>query len=91
VSRGAVTPEDVAWATTGTRRYRGAATELVAADLRRWHGIELRVDDPTLAARRLTATFTGESAEEVVKVIALALGATAARDGNVVTLRPAAR
>ena len=89
IVRGAVTPGDVAWATTGTLAYRGASVATVAADLRRWHGLELRVDDPALAARRLTATFTDEPADEVVKVIALALGATSTRDGNVVTLRPA--
>lgn len=97
VARGVVEQGDVAWATTGTLGYRGATVVTVAADLRRWRGIELRVDDPALMARRLTATFTDESTEEMVRVIALALGATAVRSGDVVTLRlatppaPAAR
>jgi ferric-dicitrate binding protein FerR (iron transport regulator) len=45
--------------------------------------VELRVDDPTLAGRRLTASFDGEPAGRVLEVIGLALGArlTRAADG----------
>jgi transmembrane sensor len=85
--RGVVSHDDVAWA-GGTLTYRAAPVSLVAADLRRWYGLELRIDS-TLAARRLTATFVGDPTEQVVQVVALALGATVERDGNVVTLRSA--
>ena len=88
LARGVVTAADVAWATSGTLTYRAAPLATVIADLRRWYGIELKVDR-TLASRRLTATFTNEPVDEVVRVIALALGATATRDGDVVTLHPA--
>lgn len=90
VSRGAVDAEDVSWATTGTLVYRNATLATVAADLRRWHGLELHVDDPGLLARRLTATFTNESADEKLRVLTLALGATASHSGNGVRLRPRA-
>lgn len=94
LTRGTVGPDDVAWA-GGTIVYRAAPLAVVAADLRRWYGIDLQVDDPTLAARRLTATFTapdsaaaGDSVDEVLRVLALALGAEVARDGPVARLRP---
>ena len=86
--RGVVTDDDVAWASSGKLAYRAAALSTVAADLKRWYGIELRVDDPKLAAMPLTATFTNESAGQVVRIVALAVGAVAVRDGDVVTLRP---
>jgi transmembrane sensor len=95
LSRGTVVPGDVAWA-SGTIVYRAAPLAMVAADLRRWYGIDLRIDDPTLAARRLTATFTepgtgasaGDSADQVLRVLGLALGAEVVREGAVARLRP---
>jgi transmembrane sensor len=88
--RGAATEDDVAW-TRGRLVYRAAPLDVVRADLRRWYGLELRVDDPTLAARRLTATFEGEPAARVVEVVALALGARATQVGDTVVLGAAAR
>jgi transmembrane sensor len=46
------------------------------------------VPDSTLAARTLTASFRGDSAAQVVRVISLALGADAIQQGDTVTLRP---
>jgi transmembrane sensor len=89
IGRGVVRDEDVAWATTGTLTYRAAPLSMVVADLRRWYGIDLRVEDRALATRRLTATFGGVSADEVLRVVSLALGATVTRDGNTAVLRPA--
>ena len=89
VERGVVAADDVAWATSGTLSYRAAPLAMVAADLRRWRGVTLRADDPALAGRRLTATFGGESTEQVLQVIALALGATVERRGDTAVLRAA--
>jgi len=87
VRRGTVTPDDVAW-TRGQLAYRDASLSEVRADLQRWYGLSLDVPDSALAARTLTASFRGDSAAQVVRVIALALGADAMQQGETVTLRP---
>lgn len=87
VQRGVVTEEDVAW-TRGQLAYRDAPLREVQADLLRWYGIELRVTDSTLARRTLTATFRGDSASQVIQLIALALGADAVQKGDTVFLQP---
>jgi transmembrane sensor len=87
--RAAATPEDLAW-TRGELVFRDAPLDQVAADVRRWYGIELRADDPAVAGRRLTASFGDEPREQVVRVIALALGAEAAVRGDTAVLRDGA-
>ena len=87
VRRGTVTADDVAW-TRGLLSYRDASLTEVRADVRRWYGIDLRVPDSTLAARTLTASFRGDSATRVLRVIALALGAELVQQGDTVTLQP---
>lgn len=87
VARGTVTDEDMAW-TRGQLAYRDAPLAEVQADLRRWYGIELQVTDAVLAQRTLTASFRGDSAAQVVKVIALALGADVVQRGDTILLQP---
>jgi transmembrane sensor len=87
VRRGTVTAADVAW-TRGELSYRDASLAEVRADLRRWYGIDLRVTDSTMAARTFTASFRGDSAAAVVRVLALALGAEVTQRGDTVTLQP---
>lgn len=59
----------------------------VAVTLRRWYGIELSMRDPSLANRHLTATFSGESAERVLDVMRLVLGADIERRGDTAIVR----
>ncbi|MBY0488348.1 MAG: FecR domain-containing protein [Gemmatimonadaceae bacterium] len=87
VQRGVVTAEDVSW-TRGQLAYRDAPLSEVQADLQRWYGLDLRIADSTLAARTLTATFRGDSAAQVVHLIALALGADAVQKGDTIFLQP---
>ncbi len=87
VTRGTVTDEDMAW-TRGQLAYRDAPLAEVQADLRRWYGIELQVVDAVLAQRTLTASFRGDSAAQVVQVIALALGADVVQRGDTILLQP---
>ncbi len=87
VARGTVTDEDMAW-TRGQLAYRDAPLAEVQADLRRWYGIELQVADAGLARRTLTASFRGDSAAQVVQVIALALGADVVQRGDTILLQP---
>jgi transmembrane sensor len=87
VQRGVVTGDDVAW-TRGQLAYRDAPLSEVRDDVRRWYGIELQVTDSLLARRTLTATFRGDSAAQVIQLIALALGADAVQRGDTVRLQP---
>lgn len=83
--RGSVGDADFAW-TRGILDFNDAPMAQVRDELQRWYGVELRVDS-TLATRRLTATFGREPLDEVLRTIALALGADVTRDGTVATLR----
>jgi transmembrane sensor len=83
--RGTATEGDVAW-TRGRLVFRDASLAQVRADLRRWYGIDLRVDS-ALAARHVTASFAGESPDQVVATIAMVLGARVERRGNTVLMR----
>ncbi len=87
VARGIVTDADVAW-TRGLLAYRDAPLHEVQDDLRRWYGIELEVTDPTLAGRTLTASFLADSSAQVLRVIALALGAELVQRGDTIRLQP---
>jgi transmembrane sensor len=86
--RGAGTDEDLAW-TQGRLVFRDAPLDQVAAELRRWYGIKLRVADPALAGRVLTASFKDEPPAQVLRVVALALGAEVEMRGDTAVLRPA--
>lgn len=68
--------------TRGQLVFREAPLTQVAAELRRWYGLELRVDDSTLAKRRLTASFEKETPDQVLAVIGAALGTTVTRQGD---------
>lgn len=82
----AASPDDLAW-TTGRLVFNNAPLPSVAAELRRWYGIELQITDPTLAGRHLTASFAGEPVPAVLSVIGLALGAQIERRGDTAVVR----
>ena len=65
--------------------FRNAPISEVAADLRRWYGVELRVTDSALLKRHYTGVFGSESPNRVVERIALSLGAdiNAAKIGTI--------
>lgn len=84
--RAVVSEDDVAW-TTGRLVFRDAPIDDVAAELRRWYGIELRVADPALAQRHVTATFAGEDVQQVLAVLELVLGARIERRGDTAVIR----
>ena len=82
VERGAATRDDVAW-TRGELVFKDAPLGEVAAEIRRWYGVTVSVADPALAGRRVTATFrAGASADDVLRVIAAAVGGEATRRGD---------
>ncbi len=62
----------------------------VQRTLSRWYNVELRVDDSTLRARRITARFEGQSARSIVSALAITLGADSVSwNGTTATLRSA--
>jgi len=87
VERGGTTEPDTAW-TTGRLVFREAPVSSVRSELRRWYGIDLVIDS-SFAARHLSMTFDGESADRVLEVIALSLGAEVQRQGNTAIIKPA--
>lgn len=86
--RTASTAEDLAW-TQGRLVFRDASMDQVAAEVRRWYGVELRAGDAAVGGRRLTASFDGEPREQVLRVIALAVGAELTLRGDTAVLRAA--
>lgn len=86
-ARGVVDSASVAW-TRGVLAYRDAPLREVQADLRRWYGLDVQVSDSLLARRTLTASFTADSATQVLRVVALALGADILERGDTVVLLP---
>jgi transmembrane sensor len=79
-------PDDMAWLQRQLV-FREAPLPDVVTSLHRWYGIELRVPDTSLAARHLTATFSGEPPERVLEVIRLVLGADIERRGDTAIVR----
>jgi len=86
VERGGTVEPDTAW-TRGRLVFREAPVTAVRTELRRWYGIDLQVDS-SLASRHLSMTFDGESADRVLEVIALSLGAEVTRQGNTAVVKP---
>ncbi len=79
---------DVAW-TRGRLVFEDATLDRVRTDLRRWYGVDLQVADPSLTKRHVTASFAGEPVQQVVDVIALALGARVEWRGTTAVLQAA--
>lgn len=87
-SADAVTSDDAAW-TQGRLVFRDASMAQLTADLRRWFGVELQVNDSALAGRHFSGVvYTSESAERVANAIALSLGARAQRRGDTISIVP---
>jgi transmembrane sensor len=85
---GAAGSEPPAW-TAGQLAFSDAGFDTVQDALRRWYGVELLADDSALAARHFTASFAGEPREEVVRILALTVGAEVAWQGDTARLVPA--
>lgn len=78
--RGVVTEDDMAWM-QGRLVFRESSMEEVVASVRRWYGIEMRVE-PSLMNRHITATFEAEPADRVLQILRLILGAEIERRGD---------
>ncbi len=56
----------------------------VARELERWYDIDIALGDSALANTPLTASFTNQSADQALAIVAGALGARVARNGRTV-------
>jgi transmembrane sensor len=70
----------------GTLMFDAAPLTDVVQDMGRWFDLDIRIGTATLGDRRVTASFTTESADDAVRIVADALGLTVVHDGRVVTL-----
>jgi len=86
VQRGVATDADLAW-TQGRLVFRDTPLSAVAADLRRWYGVQLRVTDSSLLRRHYTGSFAGEPVDRVLSDIGLAFGARVERRGDTAYFR----
>jgi transmembrane sensor len=88
-TRGSATADDLAWM-RGQLVFRDRPLGEIASDLRRWYGVELRVNDSELLRRRFTGTFVAsESGRTVVDALALAIGGKVEPRGDTLILRSA--
>ena len=71
----------LAW-TRGVLAFDGTPLADVVLTLERWYNVEIRLADSALAMRRVTATFTTEPIDLVLKRIALTLGLGVERAGG---------
>jgi len=76
--------------TRGALVLEGLTLAEAVPQLERRFDVEIRVDDPALASRRLFARFRDETLAQVLDALSLALGARYDRAGRVVTLHNAA-
>jgi transmembrane sensor len=82
-----VTEDAAAW-TSGRLVFKDASLIRVIGEIRRWYGVTLRVTDSSLVDRALTFDATGESVDQVLKIIGLDLGARIERQGDTATITP---
>ncbi len=87
VQRAAIGADDLAW-TQGRLVFRDASVTQVAVDLRRWYGVEVKVDS-VFARRPVTANFDrGISAPDVARIIAATIGGAVREEGSVFHITP---
>jgi transmembrane sensor len=84
VENGVDTSAGLAW-TAGTLIFRAAPVPEVVTELERWYGLRIRLADPAMRERRITATFANEPVDLVLQTMAELLGADWKRaDGEVI-------
>ncbi len=89
VERGTVTDEATAW-TRGELSFRDTPLAEVQADLKRWYGVEMIVQDSALM--RLTVTMSAQrDSASAIRTIVAALGADMEQHGDTIVLHSAGR
>lgn len=86
IQRGGDAESLLAWA-EGRLVFRDTPLGDVVAQLRRWYAAEVRLGDPALGERRVSASFQGEPLQQVVSLLALTLDLAAEREGEAFVIR----
>jgi transmembrane sensor len=73
------------WA-DGAVTFDGTPLSEALPELGRWYDLDIRLADSTLGGRRVTASFTTESAAQALRIVADALGLVVEQHGRTVTL-----
>lgn len=71
----------------GSISFDGTPLRVVAAELERWYGTEVRIADPRISEYPLTATFTGADIGDVLTVTSRSLGIQHSFDGRTAEFR----
>ena len=85
--RGSVAPDAADWA-SGTLHFRDVPLSEVAATLKRWYGLELRITDASLAAKQITIDVNAGAIDGVPQELALAVGGEVLKRGDTTIVRP---
>ncbi|MEO8334978.1 MAG: FecR domain-containing protein [bacterium] len=86
VAHGIDTSRLVSW-TDGTLEFRDTPVGDALAELGRWYDVDVRIADPALESRRVTATLRDQALPEILDLFAIGLGARVERRGREVVLR----
>jgi transmembrane sensor len=89
IEHGVSTEEYTAWA-EGRLVFRRTPLRDVASELARWYDLDIRIPDSVTAARRVTASFDGQPASEILRYVALSLGLDYEGEGRIIVLTPKA-
>ncbi len=89
VAPGVVTSREGVALAAGRLTFTDASLVEVQDALRRWYGVSLLIADSALAARHVTADFTGEPVSRVAAVLGLTLGVNAESRGDTIELHAA--
>lgn len=81
--------QDIAWA-KGKLIFREAPLSEVSTEVYRWYGVRIQAGDSLVARKHITASFSGEPVNEVLRVIALTVGASVERQGDLAIFRTGA-
>jgi transmembrane sensor len=85
-ARGAALAAYLSWA-DGRLHFVNTPLPQVAHEVGRWFDLDVRLEGAALADRTVTADFEAQSADELLRALALAVDAQVARSGSTVTLQ----
>jgi transmembrane sensor len=77
----------LAW-TKGELVFTGVPLRDVLAEVARWYDVDVRLTDPALGNRRVTASFANEPVDDILAALAAGFGARETRTGRVVEFTP---
>lgn len=84
--RGTVPADAAAWV-SGLLRFRDVPLAEVAETVRRWYGIEIRVEDPALGAKKVSIDVNAGSLGSVAQELALTVGGRVDKRGDTLVVR----